>query len=151
MLNELINLEVFDPKFLIIDTECLYDYWSFQYRNESMPESSIIECYNDQDFYDFYSNVLCKITRPMYFYSIDYDSVMINSLCKLIENNESNLNMKLRELNNLIMQGLDYFRLNSFFWVECYFKDDLKNFDLAIEKCKRHYSNDSPTRIIRKV
>lgn len=145
MLSKIIDITKFEPQFLIIDTECLYDYWSFQYRNELMKETIIIECHNDDDFYSFYTNVLCKITRPMYFYSIDYDSVMINILCKLVEKGESDINMQMRNINNLIMQGLDYFRLNNFFWVECYFKNEPRNFDLAIENCKRHYSNNPPT------
>lgn len=143
MINNIINLNEFKPQYLIIDTECLYDYWSFQYRNEEMEESKIIECYTDNDCIQLYNQILKNISRPMFFYSIDYDSVMINALCKLVEKKETNIVYKLREFNNLIMQGLNYFQVNKYFWVDCFFKEDCIDFDKAMEKTKSHYISNN--------
>jgi hypothetical protein len=142
MLNDRINLNEFTPQFLIVDTECLNDYWSFQYRNEEMEETKIIECFNDNDVINFYNEVLKNITRPMYIYAIDYDSTMINVLCKLVEKKETNILRKLRNINNLIMKGFNYFQLNRYFWCDVYFKMKTPNFDEALTKCRYHFASD---------
>lgn len=121
-------------KYLIIDTECLSDYWSFQFKNESGIVGKIISCTCDNDFKQFYE-LLKAFTRPMYHYSIDYDDVMINVLCKLVENQFTNINYHMRKINDLKIQGnINYFRLNAEFWGE-YFSGG-KDFDGTVEKIK---------------
>jgi len=73
-----------DIKYLIADIETLEDYFSFQYRNEVMSKADIIECYNDDDCYKLY-NLLASSTRPMYVFSIDFDAIILNMFCKLVE------------------------------------------------------------------
>lgn len=131
-------------KYLVIDTECLNDYWSFQYRNESMEKTTLVECTSDNSFYNFYEMILKEIKRPMYFYSIDYDSVMINILCKLVENKYTNINHHMRAINNYIMQGLNYFQLNKFHWVDSYFNKS-QNMEEAENLTRKHYADHKPT------
>lgn len=122
MLDNIIDINKFCPQFLIIDLECINGYFSFQYRNEVMSKAKAIQCINDDDIYNLYENVICKITRPMYAYSIDYDKVMLQALCKMIENKETDLIMKLRKFNNYLMKNINYFLLNRHFWCDYYFK-----------------------------
>lgn len=123
-----------DIKYLIIDTEVLEDYFSFQYKNEKS-EVKVIEITNDKGFHNFYE-LLEKATRPMYFYSIDYDKVILNAICKMVESNTTNINYKLRNINDFIIRGgINYFRLNREFWVDNFFKfknscPELKNKEL---------------------
>jgi hypothetical protein len=109
-----------DLKYSIVDVECLWDYFSLQAKSESS-EAVVFECYNDNDCYRLYEK-LKKVTRPMYFYSIDYDKVMINALCKLVEKKQTNILYHLRKINDFIIQDkIDYFRLNAEFWCNCYY------------------------------
>ncbi len=133
-------------KYSIIDTECLEDYFSLQAKSEKS-EVQVYECYSDEDCYQLY-NQLKKVTRPMYFYSIDYDKVMLNALCKLVEKKETNILYHLRKINDYIIQDkLDYFRLNAEFWIDCYFYIKKTNeymehdevFELAKIKIKSMY------------
>lgn len=128
-------------KYLIIDTECLQDYFSFQYRNEAMTETTVIECENDSQIHNFYNEVLKNVTRTMFHYSIDYDSTMINFLCKLIEKEYTNINYHMRFLNDLIMKGFNYFQINKYFWCDCFFK--YMTFEESIEKTKLKYPQAS--------
>lgn len=120
-------------KYLIIDTECLSDYFSFQYRNEKMSETVVLECENDSQINELYE-VLKKVSRTCFHYSIDYDTAMINFLCKLVEKEYTNINYHLRFLNDLIMKGFNYFQINTFFWCDCFYKDF--TFEESIEKTK---------------
>jgi len=121
-------------QYLIIDTEVLEDYFSFQYKNENS-ETKVIEIESDKGFKQFY-NLLEKSKRPMYFYGIDYDKVILNAVCKLVESNSNDINYKLRNINDFIIRGnINYFRLNREFWVNNYFKfkktcPELKSKDL---------------------
>lgn len=138
-------------KYLIIDTECLYDYWSFQYRNADMDDTTIIEITDDKGFYDFYHNVLAKAKLSWYDFAINYDKVMINALCKLVENEFTNINYHMRTINNHIIgniklnNGMDYFKINREFWCNYYFprKDDFDNsnvlYEDSLEKIKTQY------------
>lgn len=116
-------MEELKLKYLIADIECLEDYFSLQLKSEDMTNVMIFECYNDKNIQNLYSQVLCKISRPMYVYSIDYDKVMLNTVCKLVESNITNLNYHLRKVNDYIIKHkLNYFRLNTEFWCNNYFK-----------------------------
>lgn len=110
----------YNLKYLIADCECLSDYFSLQLKNENSTVHTI-ECFNDEDVYKLYS-VLEKITRPMYFYMIDYDKAILNALCKLVEKNNTDILKKLRSVNDyIIQQKVNYFRLNREFWSNHFF------------------------------
>lgn len=110
-------------KYQVFDTECLKgSYFSYQWRNENMEKTKMIECTSDADCYRFYSN-LQKANRSMYCYSINYDKTMLNALCKFVEKDIVDIPNKLRRVNDYIILGnLNYFRLNREFWVDNYFK-----------------------------
>jgi hypothetical protein len=132
----------------IIDTECLSDYWSFQFRSSNMEKSKLIECTKDHDFYEFYK-MLEKTKTSMYCYSINYDKIMLNSLCKFVENQVSNINWKMRRINDYLISGnLQYFRINREFWCDNFYKlvdkgyESQESFHMSIEKIKSKYNND---------
>lgn len=109
-------------KYMIIDIETLKDYWSFQWCNESMEKAKIFECTNDKHFYKVYKSFK-SLKRSIYCYSIDFDKLMINSLCKLVEAKETNIAWKLRRISDYSIKGnINYFRLNKEFWCDNYFK-----------------------------
>jgi hypothetical protein len=111
-------------KYQVFDTECLKgSYFSYQWRNENMEESKIIECRSDEDCYRFYSN-LKKANRSMYGYNTrHYDSVLLNALCKFVEKGITDIPNKLRRVSDYIIMGqLNYFRINREFWCNYYFK-----------------------------
>src|SRR4030042_2255197 len=117
----MINLNEFKPEYLIADIECIKGYFSFQFRKESQEKATLIECVEDEDFHKLYE-ILQKINRTMYFYSIDYDKVMLNCLCKMVENKIKGIGAKLREINDLIIKGgFNYFQTNRQFWCDGYF------------------------------
>lgn len=117
------NLQLTDLKlkYLILDCEVLEDYFSLQIKNENSKVSVIeIEC--DEGFYKLYE-LFKTFTRSGYFYSIDYDPVIINCICKICENSVSDINWNLRKISDyIIYKKLNYFRLNREFWVDHYFK-----------------------------
>lgn len=124
--------------YAISDIECLEDYFSLQLKSESCKTVTTIECFNDSDIIRLY-NSLMKGTRPLYFYSINYDKTMLNALCKLVEKKQDNLLNKLRKINDyLIQENLDYFSLNREFWVDHFFtyqeNDPDANFDELWER-----------------
>ena len=110
-------------KYQVFDTECLKgSYFSYQWRNENMEESKMIECKSDKDCYRFYNN-LKKANRSMYCYSINYDKTMLNALCKFVEKGITDIPTKLRRVNDyLIMGELNYFRINREFWCNYYYR-----------------------------
>lgn len=120
-------------KYQVFDTECLKgSYFSYQWRNENMEKTKMIECTSDADCYRFYSN-LQKANRSMYCYSINYDKTMLNAFCKFVEKEIPYIPTKLRRVNDYIILGnLNYFRLNREFWVDNYFKQ-VDNFDNKAE------------------
>lgn len=124
----------------IIDVESLNGFFSLQLRSDSMNEVKVFKCYNDSDIKSLYYNVICKISKPNYFYSIDYDSTMINFLCKLVEKGYINIIGHLRRLNDLIIvHKLNYFKMNKYFWVD---SKGIEDFKIAIEKTKRHFNSN---------
>ena len=132
MLNDIIDIENFKPTYNIVDTECLVDYFSFQYRTTEMEKAMCISCRNDEDIFKLY-NTLCNAQLPMYFYSIDYDPVMINGLFKFVENGATNIIPKLRELNDeIIVNKLNYNKVNREFWCNGYFGKS-NDFDEAMD------------------
>lgn len=132
----------FKLKYLIADTECLSDYFSFQCKNESNDKIYIYECYNDNDIRELYQ-LLSVSTRPQYYYSIDYDKVMLNALCKMVEKNYTDIIPKLREINDLIIQQkLNYFRLNRSFWCDYYFKYKENNPELKHQELFKRSANN---------
>jgi len=143
--------QIFDKmfKYSIVDIECLYDYFSFQYKNENMKDVNIIECYSDLDCYELYEHLKTVNNRAMYVYSLDYDRVIINALCKLVERREENILYKLRDISNYIIKNINYDNLNRDFWCNCYFKlkEIYPNLDhkqisfLALEKLKKSQTN----------
>jgi len=135
-------------KYTIVDIECLYDYFSFQYKHENMKEVKIIECFSDFDCYKLYEFLKTTNDRAMYVYSLDYDSIIINALCKLVEKKETNILYKLRDISNCLFQNnINYTNLNRDFWCNCYFKikeiyDHLDHKEisfLALAKLKKLY------------
>lgn len=118
----MVDINNFKPEYLIADIECIKGYFSFQFRKEDQEKANLIECIKDADFHTFYV-ILKKINRPMYFYSIDYDKVMLNCLCKMCENKVEGIGAKLREINDLIIKGnFNYFQTNRQFWCDGYFR-----------------------------
>lgn len=112
----------FNLTYLIADVECLSDYFSLQCKNELSDNIYVYECYNDEDIHRLY-NLLEQSTRPQYYYSIDYDKVILNALCKLVEKGHTNIIPKLRQINDYIIQKkINYFQLNRSFWCDYYFK-----------------------------
>ena len=96
------NLQLTDLKlkYLILDCEVLEDYFSLQIKNENSKVSVIeIEC--DEGFYKLYE-LFKTFTRSGYFYSIDYDPVIINCICKICENSVSDINWNLRKISIVI-------------------------------------------------
>lgn len=133
-----------DLKYQIFDTECLKgSYFSYQWRNENMEKTKMIECTSDADCYRFYSN-LQKANRSMYCYSINYDKTMLNALCKFVEKDIKDISTKLRRVNDYIILGnLNYFRLNREFWCNNYFKmiDSFDNKAELFKLCIDRVSN----------
>jgi hypothetical protein len=123
-------------KYQVFDTECLKgSYFSYQWRNENMEESKMIECKTDEDCYKFYNN-LKKANRAMYCYSINYDKTMLNALCKFVEKGITDIPTKLRRVNDyLIMGELNYFRINTEFWCNYYYRLEIQ-FDNKTELFK---------------
>jgi hypothetical protein len=118
-----IDISEFKPEYNIIDVECIKGFFSLQFRNEKMPLAQEFECIKDDDFYDLYHNILKNTKRPMYAYSLDYDAVMLNALCKMVEKKKENINQLLKEFNDfLIYKHINYYILNRSFWCDCYFK-----------------------------
>lgn len=124
-------MDIKDIKYNIIDTECLYykkdgvnsGYFSFQYLTDEMTNAKIFECKQDKHFHTLYKS-LSKTTRPMYCYSIDYDKLMINCLCKMVEKGITNIAWKLRNISDFMIEGnVNFFELNKEFWVDIYFKN----------------------------
>ena len=143
-------------KYSIIDTEVLEDYFSIQLKNESMDKTEVYECYNDDDIINVY-NLLKAATRPMYAYSIDYDKVIINCLCKFVEKGTTNIVYHLRKISDyMIKYKINYFRLNREFWVDGYFKlektdqyiDYKELFNRAIIRTKSLYNNEHVSRFL---
>jgi len=142
-------------RYLVIDTETLEDYFSLQYKNEK-GISKVYECYNDNDIHKLYA-LLTRVKRPMYCYSIDYDKIMINALCKFVESKTINICYHLRQVSNYIINHkIDYFRLNKLFWTDCYFKIKESDIDLSqkeiwdqsILKCKQLNPNQKTREFI---
>ena len=102
-------------KYMIADVECLYDYFSFQLKTENMKKVYIADCYNDQDCKKLY-NILQRVDRPIYVYSLDYDAVMINVFCKLVEKKERDILYKLRDVSNFLFKNIEYFNLIKELW-----------------------------------
>lgn len=108
-------------KYLIADTEVLQDYFSLQIKNEKS-NVSVIEIENDKGFYKLYE-LFKNFTRPVYFYGIDYDPIIINAMCKFVEKGIPDINYNLRKVSDYIIYNrLNYFRLNRSFWCDHYFK-----------------------------
>jgi len=147
-------MEIKDIKYNIIDVECLYykkegvnsGYFSYQYLTEEMKEAKLFECREDKHFHILYK-ALSNTTRPMYCYSINYDKMMINCLCKMVEKGITNIAWKLRNISDFMIVGnVDYFQLNKEFWVDIYFKnqdcfdgDDL--YQWSLDKLKENKSD----------
>lgn len=108
-------------KYMSIDTECLEDYWSFQFRSNEMNKTKIYESMCDEHFHKLYNN-LKKSNTAMYCYSINYDKAMINALCKFVENDIHDINYHMRQFNDILIsqntkdKGVDYFKVNKEFW-----------------------------------
>lgn len=146
-------MDINDIKYNIIDIECLYykkdginsGYFSYQYLTEEMEEAKIFECRQDKHFHTLYKS-LSKTTRPMYCYSIDYDKLMINCLCKMVEKGITNIAWKLRNISDFMIDGnVNFFQLNKEFWVDIYFKnqnneniDDL--YEWSLDRLKENKS-----------
>lgn len=139
------NTKITNTKYMIIDIECLKDYFSFQWKTEEMKEAKIFECLTDSDFYKLYHS-LENNTRAMYCYSIDYDKTMINAVCKLVEKGEADINWRIRRINDYLIQGgINYFRINKEFWCDNFFKINETSdnaFEESIENMKQKYAND---------
>lgn len=134
-------------QYMIFDIECLKGYFSIQWRNENQEEAKIFECYNDSDCHKLYKSLQSQY-RSMYCYSIDFDKTMLNSLCKLVEANETNIVNKLRLITDYLIRGnISYFRLNKEFWCDLYFKDTKDTIDdkfaWSIEKLSEKYDNEN--------
>lgn len=145
------NMENLNLKYAVIDTEVLEDYFSLQVKNETMNTVAVYECYNDDDIKQVYK-MLKSATRPMYAYSIDYDKVILNALCKFVENRTTNIVYHLRKISDYVIQHkINYFRLNADFWTESFFKiqkndkyvDYKTLFQLSINRTKSMYSEKS--------
>lgn len=108
-------------KYLIADTEVLYDYFSLQIKNEKS-NVSVIEIENDKGFHNLYE-LFKNFTRPIYFYGVDYDPIIVNAMCKFVESGTPDINYNLRKVSDYIIYNrLNYFRLNRSFWCDHYFK-----------------------------
>jgi len=151
-------MDIKDIKYNIIDTECLYykkegvntGYFSYQYLTDEMEKAKIFECREDKNFHTLYK-ALSNTTRPMYCYSIDYDKLMINCLCKMVEKGITNIAWKLRNISDFMINGdVNFFQLNKEFWVDIYFKnqdsfdgDDLYQWSLdRLKENKSDYEID---------
>lgn len=124
-------MDIKDIKYNIIDIECLYykkdgvnsGYFSYQYLTDEMKEAKIFECRQDKHFHILYK-ALSNTDRPMYCYSIDYDKLMINCLCKMVEKGITNIAWKLRNISDFMIDGdVNFFQLNKEFWVDIYYKN----------------------------
>lgn len=143
----MINLDQF-KKYQVTDTECLKGgYWSYQWRNENMGNANMIEIRDDQKAIKFYRN-LKKCNRSIYTYSYKYDQTMINAFLKLVEKRIDNIPIKLRKVNDYLIQGnLNYFKINREFWCNHYFKleDDIEDrrelFEVSIDQTKKVFKD----------
>jgi len=148
-------MDIKDIRYNIIDIECLYykkdgvnsGYFSFQYLTDEMKEAKIFECRTDKHFHTLYKS-LSKTNRPMYCYSIDYDKLMINCFCKMVEKGITNIAWKLRNISDFYINGdVNLFQLNKEFWVDIYFKnqnsfdgDDL--YEWSLDQLKENKSDN---------
>lgn len=133
-------------QYQIIDTECLKnDYFSFQWRNENMEKAKMVSARDDQTIHKIYRG-LCKINRPMYNYSINYDKTMLNCLMKLVERGVEDLPRALRRINDYIIMGeLQYFRLNREFWCDI-FQPMKKKYNYEFEECFENSKDELKSR-----
>ena len=135
---------------LSCDTECFPDYWNFIFKRignplkfkqelpkqiKYNPETGvyIFECWNDEDcilFAKFYNDFILGKDSIMYFYNSDgYDKPMINVLLNLVANKETNILLKLRKMNDLIIKyGFRFKEFSRDYW-QNFFKDQRKYID----------------------
>jgi len=148
-------MDIKDIRYNIIDIECLYykkdgvnsGYFSFQYLTDEMEEAKIFECRTDKHFHTLYRS-LSKTNRPMYCYSIDYDKLMINCFCKMVEKGITNIAWKLRNISDFYINGdVNFFQLNKEFWVDIYYEnknsfdgDDL--YEWSLDQLKENKSDN---------
>lgn len=133
--------------YIVFDIETLYDYFSIQFKHEKLDDVYVYECYNDYHCKILYEN-LKKINRPMYAYSLDFDKIMLNSLCRLIEIKKyGNIVQDLRNISEfLIKYKINYKKLVSKYWnikneIKCensYIKYDTLHV-LIISQLKKEY------------
>lgn len=99
--------------FLISDIEVLGNwnknsnlkkgYFMFQWlRYASKDKAKYLECVTDSEFRAFYKR-LNKNKLPLYFYSINYDFTILNSILKLVEANETNIGLKIKQISDCLV------------------------------------------------
>lgn len=139
-------------EFNICDIECLWDYFSLQFRTHSMEKARLIECTKNADFFKLYKQIT-NAKFPMYFFSINYDATMLNAMMKIIEKMKKgkeihNINRELRKISNYMISGVNYFKLNKEFWVDLYFKlepdydDDFELYKDCIQLLIQRHANE---------
>lgn len=114
-MNNLNDLKL-DLKYTIGDIEIFPDYFLLQVKNESMNEVELFHCYSDYDCKIVYDRLkLAK--RPMYFFSIDFDKVLLNVLCVCVELKKRNIIGILKQVSDfMIKDNVNFYRLRSAFW-----------------------------------
>jgi len=143
---------MFSLKYCIADIEVLKNYFSLQIKNEKGVYKNL-KCRTDKDIY-YLSKLLQKSTRPYYFYSIDFDKIILNAMVKMVDKKEKNIISKLVKLTRyLIDKKVPYSLINREFWGTHYFpkRKKFKNlthkeiFDESIREIQTKYNNENIT------